>query len=54
MSVDKFEGSEDFMIVSTFGVMGSGHIYMVENVKDAVIAGDAGQLKPVKLDTAKF
>ena len=42
------------MIVSTFGVMGSGHIYMVENVKDAVIAGDAGQLKPVKLDTAKF
>ena len=54
LSVDKFEDSDDFMIVSTFGPLSSGHIYMVPGVKDAVVDGSVSELKPVKLDTAKF
>ena len=54
LSVDSFEGSEDFLLVSSFGAMSSGHIYMVPGVKDAVVAGDVGELSPVQLDTPKF
>lgn len=42
------------MIVSTFGPLASGHIYMVPGVKDAVVDGTVSELKPIKLDTAKF
>ena len=54
LSVDSFQGSEDFLLVSSFGAMSSGHIYMVPGVKDAVMAGDVGDLEPVQLDTPKF
>ena len=50
----KWEDSEDFMIVSSFGPMSSGHVYVVPGVKDAVIAGDVSSLEGVKLDTPHF
>jgi len=54
INVGKFDGSEDFLLVSSFGAMSSGHIYMVPGVKDAVVAGDVSSLEPVQLDTPKF
>ena len=44
----KFEDSdEDFLVVSAFGPMSSGKIYMVPGIKDAVIAGDVSNLEGV-------
>lgn len=54
VSATKFEDSEDFLLVSSFGAMSSGYIYIVPGVKDAVVAGDVSNLEAVKLDTAKF
>jgi len=51
----KFEDDDtSFLLVSSFGAMSSGHIYMVPDVEDAVKNGDASHSKAVKLDTPKF
>lgn len=36
----KYSDSEDFMIVSSFGAMSSGAIYVIPGMKDAVMKGD--------------
>ena len=54
INMGKYEDSEDFMLVSSFGAFSSGHVYMVEGVKDAVVAGSAHDLETVKLDTPDF
>ena len=46
----KFEDSEDFLLVGSFGFFGAD-IYVVPGIKDAVTAGDVSNLEPVKLDT---
>jgi len=52
--MSSFKDSEDFLLVSSFGAMSSGAIYVVPDVKQAVIDGDVSKLEPVKLDTPKF
>ena len=54
INMSKFEDSEDFLLVSSFGALSSGHLYMVPGVKDAVVNGDASSLEAVKLDTKNF
>ena len=54
INVGQFEDSEEFLLLSQFSAMGSGHIYIVPDVKEAVVAGDASSLEAVKLDTSKF
>ena len=44
LSVEHFEGSEDFLLVSSFGALSSGHIYMVPGVADGVKNGDVSNL----------
>jgi hypothetical protein len=34
--VDQFEGSEEFLIVSSFGALSSGKIYVVPSITEAV------------------
>ena len=46
--------NENFLLVSSFAAMGSGHIYMVPNITEAVQAGDVSDLEPIKLDTPNF
>jgi hypothetical protein len=48
------DGSGDFLIMSSFGAMSSGQIYIVPNIADAVKAGDASTLEAVKLETGGF
>ena len=55
VNMGKFEGSdEDFLLVSSFGVMSSGEVYIVRGVKDAVMNGDVSDLEPTLLDTSSF
>lgn len=54
INVNKWSDSDEFLLMSTFGPMHSGHIYMVPNIKEAVKAGDVSTLEPVLLDTADF
>jgi hypothetical protein len=52
--ITSFEGSDPFLMVSSFGVLSSGAIYVVPNVADAVINNKVSELIPVKLDTPNF
>ena len=54
VNLGQFNGSEDFLLVSAFAPMSSGHVYMVPGVKEAVKNGDVSSLEPVKLDTPSF
>ena len=54
VNMGKFNDSDDFLLVSSFGAMSSGHVYMVPGIKDAVKNGDVSSLEPVKLDTPSF
>ena len=54
VNMGRFNGSEDFLLVSSFGAMSSGHVYIVPGVKEAVKNGDVSALEPVKLDTPSF
>jgi len=54
VNIDKYEDSEDFMVVSTFGPLVTGHVYVVPGLKDAVVAGDISTLQSYKLDTPGF
>ncbi len=53
-TVTRFEDSEPFLLVSSFGVMSSGALYVVPDISAAVVAGDASTLKSNKLDTPHF
>lgn len=52
--VDQFEGSEEFLIVSSFGAMSSGKVYVVPNITEAVESGNVSSLKSIELDTPNF
>lgn len=52
--MSKYSNSDDFLLVSSFGAMSSGQIYVVPGVKDAVVKGSVANLKPVMLNTPKF
>ena len=54
VNVGSFEDSDNFLLVSSFGALSSGHIYMVPNITDAVVAGDVSSLDSIKLDTPNF
>ena len=53
VNLGQFDG-EDFLLVSTFAPMSSGHVYMVPGVKEAVKNGDVSSLEPVRLATRNF
>jgi hypothetical protein len=53
-NIEQFEGSEEFLLMSSFGALSSGAVYVVPGVKDAVKSGDVSSLKSVKLDAPKF
>jgi len=54
VNVGSFEDDDKFLLVSSFGALSSGHIYMVPNITDAVKAGDVSNLEHFKLDTPSF
>ena len=55
VNMGKFHGSdEDFLLVSSFGAYASGKVYIVRDIKDAVVNSDVSDLKPTLLDTPSF
>lgn len=54
ININSFEDSEDFMLVSTFGPVTHGNVYVVPGLKEAVVAGDISTLQSYKLDTPDF
>jgi len=48
------DGSDDFLLVSSFGAVSSGQIYVVPNINEAVANNDVTALEPVELDTGGF
>lgn len=53
-TVSEFSDSDPFLLVSSFGALSSGAIYVVPSITEAIVAGDASTLKAQKLDTPKF
>ena len=53
-NMEKFPGSEDFLLVSSFGALSSGKVYVVPGVTEAVNSDNASSLKPVMLKTPDF
>jgi hypothetical protein len=53
-AVTSFQGSDPFLLVSSFGALSSGAIYVVPHVAEAVKANNVSKLAPVKLDTPSF
>ena len=53
IKMTQFKDSEDFLLVSQFSANGSGHVYVIPDVKDATKNNDVSGLEPVKLDTGK-
>ena len=54
ININSFEDSEDFMLVSTFGPVTYGDVYIVPGLKEAVVAGDISTLQSYKLDVPHF
>ena len=55
INMSRFEEESDpFLLVSSFGMIESGKVYVVPGIKEALAAGDATTLEPVLLDTASF
>ena len=52
--VEQFEGSENFLLVSSFGALSSGKIYVVPDITSAINNDKASTLKPVQLNTPDF
>ena len=46
----KFEDSEDFLLMSSFGAISTGEIYVIPNIKDAIMNNDVTNLEPIKYD----
>lgn len=53
-TVSSFKDSDDFLLVSSFGALSSGHIYVVPDLAEGVKAGDVSTLKSYKLETPAF
>ena len=41
------DGSDKFLLVSSFGALSSGAVYVVPNITQAIVAGNVSGLKPV-------
>ena len=56
VNVSKFDGGDDFLLVSQFSgmPMSPGHIYVVDDITAAVTNGDVSGLQIHKLDTPNF
>ena len=52
--VGKFETTDEVLLMSSFGAMSWGQVYVVPNVKDAVVNNDATTLQADKLDVESF
>ena len=52
--VQKFEDSEEFLLVSQFSALAPGHIKMVTGIKDAVVNNTVEQLTETNLRTSAF
>lgn len=48
-NIGKYDDSDEFLVVSSFGAMHEGYIYIVPDIKDAVTGDDATHLKSHKL-----
>merc|ERR1719454_1170000 len=55
-TISEFSNSDPFLLCSSFSgaPTGKGHVWVVPNVTEAVVAGDVSHLKEVQLDTPKF
>merc|ERR1712151_585883 len=55
-NISEFADSDPFLLCSSFNAapLGKGKVYVVENVTEAVVAGDVTTLKQVQLDTPHF
>jgi hypothetical protein len=54
LEVEHFEGSEQFLLVSSFGALSSGKLYVVPGITAAVLNAKPSTLKPVQLKTPDF
>ena len=36
LSVEKFEGQKEFLLVSSFGAISSGHVYVIPDIADII------------------
>ena len=53
-AVTSFPGSETFLLVSSFGMLSPGAVYVVPNLKEAIVSGSVKSLVSVKLETPNF
>lgn len=53
-TVTQFADSDKFLLVSSFGALSSGAIYVVPDITAAVKSGNVSKLSPVKLATPDF
>jgi hypothetical protein len=52
--ITSFEGSEEFLLSSSFGMISSGKVFVIPGIKDAVVAGDVSGLETHELDVPDF
>ena len=53
-AVASFEGSETFLLVSSFGMFTPGSVYVVPNLKEAITGNTVSELKSIRIDTPNF
>jgi len=53
-AVTSYPGSETFLLVSSFGMFSPGAVYVVPNLKDAIVSGTVKALTSIKLETPNF
>lgn len=53
-TISNFQGSEKFLLCSSFQAFGNGHVYVVPDVSEAVKSGDVSSLQQHKLSTSAF
>ena len=53
-AVASFQGSETFLLVSSFGMFSPGAVYVVPNLKEAIVSNTVNTLTSIRLDTPNF
>ncbi len=53
-AVTSFKGSETFLLVSSFGMFSPGSVYVVPNLKEAIVGNTVSSLKSIRIDTPNF
>ena len=53
-NIEQFEGSEEFLLVSSFGALSAGAVYVVPDIKSGVANNNVKNLESVKLNTPDF